>query len=108
MIRPSSHLAVLMALLTLPAPAAFAHGAFCNCVALDAEQVRCHGGFIGGGPAPGVTLDVIGYDQTIHLQGKLDADSTLTFKRPAGEFYVLLDGGPGYMAEVDHSEIAER
>lgn len=105
--RLALHVAALAALISLPTSPAFAHGAFCTCVSLDAEQVRCRGGFMGGGPAPGVTLDVIGYDQTIHLQGKLGADSTLTFKRPAGEFYVLLDGGPGYMAEVDHSEIDE-
>jgi len=108
MIRAPLHLAALAALLTLPAPAAFAHGAFCTCVALDAEQVRCRGGFIGGGPAPGVTLDVIGYDQTVHLHGTLGADSTLTFRRPAGDFYVLFDAGPGYTAEVDHSEIEVR
>ena len=56
--------------------------------------------------APGVTLDVIGYDEQILVPGKLGADSTLTFKRPDGEFYVLFDAGPGHVVEIDHADIA--
>ncbi len=55
---------------------------------------------------PGVTLDVIGYDEQILVPGKLGADSTLTFKRPDGEFYVLFDAGPGHVVEIDHADIA--
>ncbi len=35
---------------------------------------------------PGVTLDVIGYDETILLPGKLGADSTVTFKNQRPSF----------------------
>ena len=59
---------------------ALAHNPMCECMAIDAEQIRCTGGFSDGSGAPGVTLDVIGYDETILVPGKLGADSTVTFK----------------------------
>ncbi|KAF0865579.1 hypothetical protein [Pseudomonas sp. LD120] len=82
-----------------------AHNPMCECEAIDAEQIRCTGGFSDGSGAPGVTLDVIGYDETILVPGKLGADSTLTFKKPSSEFYVLFDAGPGHVVEIDQADI---
>jgi hypothetical protein len=42
---------------------ALAHNPMCECKAIDAEQIKCTGGFSDGSGAPGVTLDVIGYVQ---------------------------------------------
>lgn len=80
---------VLLVLCTVFSTSALAHNPMCECKAIDAEQIRCTGGFSDGSGAPGVTLDVIGYDETILVPGKLGADSTLTFKKPGAEFYVL-------------------
>ena len=82
-----------------------AHTPICECKAIDSEYIRCTGGFSDGGGAPGVTLDVIGYDETILVPGQLGADSTLTFKRPDSAFYVLLDVGPGHIVEIDQADI---
>ncbi|MDH0293409.1 hypothetical protein N7414_30185 [Pseudomonas sp. GD04087] len=85
---------------------ALAHAPFCECTALDAETIRCVGGFTDGSAAPGVTLDVLSAtNHKVLLPGKLGADSSLTFKRPGEDFYILFDVGPGYMVEVDPSEI---
>lgn len=84
---------------------ALAHNPLCECKAIDAEQIQCTGGFSDGSGAPGVTLDVIGYDETILVPGKLGADSTLTFKKPNAEFYVLFDAGPGHVVEIDQADI---
>jgi len=84
---------------------ALAHNPICECRAIDAEQIRCTGGFSDGSGAPGVTLDVIGYDESILLPGKLGADSTLTFKKPDTAFYVLFDVGPGHVVEIDQADI---
>ncbi len=84
---------------------ALAHNPMCECKTIEGEQIRCIGGFSDGSGAPGVTLDVIGYDETILVPGKLGADSTLTFKRPDGEFYVLFDAGPGHIVEIDQADI---
>ena len=84
---------------------ALAHNPLCECTAVEDGQIRCTGGFSDGSGAPGVTLDVIGYDETILVPGKLGADSTLTFKRPDSEFYVLFDAGPGHIVEIDQADI---
>ncbi|MGE8321596.1 MAG: hypothetical protein ACN6OX_00780 [Pseudomonas sp.] len=93
--------------LVLAAGTALAHNPMCECEELASGQVRCTGGFSDGSGAPGVTLDVIGYDEQVLVGGKLGDDSTLTFKRPAGEFYVLFDAGPGHVVEVDYADIAQ-
>lgn len=85
---------------------ALAHAPFCECTALDADTIRCVGGFTDGSAAPGVSLDVIrAADNQVLLPGKLGADSSLTFKRPAEDFYILFDVGPGYQVEIEPSEI---
>lgn len=84
---------------------AMAHNPVCECEAQGEEQIVCVGGFSDGSGAPGVTLDVIGYDEQILVAGKLDDDSRLSFKRPDGEFYVLFDAGPGHVVEIDHTDI---
>jgi len=94
-------------LLLLAATPALAHNPMCECSLVDAEQIKCTGGFSDGSGAPGVTLDVIGYDEQVLVGGKLGDDSSLTFKRPDGEFYVLFDAGPGHVVEVDHADIGE-
>ena len=43
---------------------ALAHNPMCECKAIEDGQIRCTGGFSDGSGAPGVTLDVIGYDST--------------------------------------------
>ncbi|MCL6687165.1 hypothetical protein M8R19_00385 [Pseudomonas sp. R3.Fl] len=95
----------LAALLLGLAGTAQAHNPVCECEGVDAGKIRCKGGFSDGSGAPGVTLDVIGYDERILVPGKLGEDSTLTFERPEGEFYVLFDAGPGHVVEIDHADI---
>ncbi|MGS7253114.1 hypothetical protein HG549_10125 [Pseudomonas sp. SK] len=103
------HLLRILALpvLVLGAGPALAHNPMCECEGLADGQVKCTGGFSDGSAAPGVTLDVIGYDEQVLVGGKLGEDSTLTFKRPDGEFYVLFDAGPGHVVEVDHADIVQ-
>ena len=82
-----------------------AHNPMCECKDIGGGMIRCTGGFSDGSGAPGVTLDVIGYDETILVAGKLGSDSSLTFKRPDAEFYVLFDAGPGHIVEIDQADI---
>ncbi|MDR9754009.1 hypothetical protein RG836_21375 [Pseudomonas sp. SZMC_28357] len=105
MIRRNSLSAALLVLGAGFTTQSLAHNPMCECKAVDAEQIQCTGGFSDGSGAPGVTLDVIGYDETILVPGKLGADSTLTFKKPAAEFYVLFDAGPGHVVEIDQADI---
>lgn len=104
LIRPLS--AALLMFCAGFSASALAHNPMCECKAIDAGQIKCTGGFSDGSGAPGVTLDVIGYDETILVAGKLGADSTLTFRQPETEFYVLFDVGPGHAVEIDQADIA--
>lgn len=94
-------------LLVLASGPALAHNPMCECEPVGSDQIKCTGGFSDGSGAPGVTLDVIGYDEQALVASKLGEDSTLTFKRPTGEFYVLFDAGPGHVVEIDHADIGE-
>ncbi len=85
---------------------ALAHGPVLKCVLLDDATVRCRGGYAEGESAPGETVRVIDYAERTLAAGKLGKDSTLTFARPKGGYYVLFDLGPGYQAIVEHDEIA--
>ncbi|PWB30935.1 hypothetical protein DCO48_18870 [Pseudomonas sp. SDI] len=103
---PVRRLALALLMLGAASPA-LAHNPMCQCEPLAGEQIKCTGGFSDGSGAPGVTLDVIGYNEAVLLPGKLGDDSTLTFKRPEGEFYVLFDAGPGHVVEIDYADIGE-
>lgn len=96
---------LLASALALAAPACLAHNAFVECEAIDDGRIRCTGGLSDGSAAPGVTLDVIGYDERVLVNGQLGDDSRFTFPRPNGEFYVLLDLGAGHTAELDYKQI---
>lgn len=85
--------------------AAWAHPPFCICKMANATTVRCEGGFANGTGVPGVRLDVVRYDESVVLQTKFGADSTVSFRKPDGEFYVLFDAGPGQSFDVDYKDI---
>ena len=71
--------ALLASALVFAAPVALAHNAFVECEAVDDGRIRCTGGLSDGSAAPGVTLDVIGYDERVLVNGQLGDDSRFTF-----------------------------
>lgn len=85
--------------------AAGAHEPVARCVLLDAQTVRCRGASNDGDEMAGARMDVISHSGETLLEGRLDARSTLTFKRPGKPFYVLFDIGPGLQAVVEQEEI---
>lgn len=98
----------LLALMALSCgPTAWAHNPIAECKAVDEQTIECVGGFSDGSGAPGVTLDVVSYDEKVLLPGKLDNDSKLRFQRPKDDFYILFDAGPGHVVEIDQTEIEE-
>jgi hypothetical protein len=84
---------------------AVAHEPIAKCIAIDVTTIRCTGGYGHGEGAPGTTMDVISHGGEVLVAGKLGKDSTLTFTRPEGAFYLLFDVGPGHQAVVEHDEI---
>jgi len=92
---------LISSLLALPA---LAHSPHCQCK-LDGEFIVCQGGFSDGTGAQGTLLDVISYDEEILLSSTLDEQSSIRFPRPDGDFYILMDAGPGHIVEIDWPEI---
>lgn len=94
-------LLLFSSLFVLPA---WAHSPHCQCK-LDGEYIICQGGFSDGTGAAGTVLDVISYDEEILLSSTLDDQSRIRFPRPDGDFYILMDAGPGHIVEIDWPEI---
>ncbi|SEG84843.1 MULTISPECIES: hypothetical protein [Marinobacterium] len=88
----------------LAASQASAHYPFCSCE-LNEGEIHCTGGFSDGSSASGVTVDMISYDEEILANAEFDGDSRIRFERPDGEFYILLDAGPGHVVEVDWHDV---
>jgi len=82
----------------------WAHSPYCKCE-LDGDFIVCQGGFSDGSGAVGTLLDVISYDEEILLSSELDDQSRIQFPRPEGDFYILMDAGPGHVVEIDWPEI---
>ncbi|WP_291590586.1 hypothetical protein [Comamonas sp. UBA7528] len=82
-----------------------AHEPVARCFLLDESSVRCRGASNDGDEMPGARMEVIALDGTTLLEGRLGADSTWTFRKPAQPFYVLFDTGPGLQVTVEQEEI---
>ncbi|UDL03490.1 hypothetical protein [Marinobacter sp. CA1] len=87
-------------------PVTLAHNPVAQCEYVNDHTIRCQGGYSDGSLAPGVTMDVISYEEEILIPGELDADSRIEFEKPDGEFYILFDAGPGHVFEIDYTGIA--
>ena len=101
-IRRLSHASGFLMLLV--SPFSFAHYPFCNC-ALQGEEIVCEAGFSDGSGASGVSVDLISYDEEVISAQAFSEQSTARFTPFEGEFYILLDAGPGHTVEVDWHDI---
>ena len=84
-----------------------AHEPVARCFLLGDAAVRCRGASNDGAPLPGARMEVIALDGTPLLEGRLAADATWTFRKPARPFYVLFDTGPGLQVTVEQEEITD-
>lgn len=96
--------AVLLAGGVLPSMT-LAHSLLLTCKPAAEGMVRCAGEFSDGSDAIGMAVLVKAYDERVLFKGTLSGDSSLQFKRPAGEFFVRIEDGGEHSAEVDHTDI---
>ena len=82
-----------------------AHSLLLTCKPATDNMVRCVGEFSDGSDAVGMAVLVKGYDERVLFKGTLGGDSSLQFKRPAGEFFVRIEDGGEHSAEVDHTDV---
>ena len=86
---------------------AFAHTPLCSCYDNGDGTVTCEGGFSDGSSAAGVSMTVKDKNGKAIIEGRMNEDSELTFKKPKGDYKVVFDAGPGHVVEVPGSEITE-
>ena len=51
-------------------------------------HIRCQGRFSDGSSLAGANVRVLSYDDVVQWTGKVDAKGQVSFRRPAGKFYV--------------------
>ena len=88
-------------------PQVFAHTPLCFCEDNGDGTITCEGGFSDGSSGAGVKMKVVDAGGNVLIEGKMDEDSEFTFKKPEGDYTVILDAGPGHEVEVPGSEITE-
>lgn len=96
----------LLACLLAPS-AALAHSALCSCFDNGDGTITCEGGFSDGSSASGVRIFVRDETDTTVARGKMNEDSEFTFDKPAGDYKVIFDAGPGHQVEIKGDSIVE-
>lgn len=104
MLRAYMRCITLAALASVWSSMALAHFPFVECHQSTVDIV-CQGGFSDGSGVAGVTIDLISYDEEIIASKAFDEQSNVHFKPYDGEFYILMDAGPGHTIEVEWHEI---
>ncbi len=98
---------ILTAALTLAAGAALAHTPLFSCYDNGDGTISCEGGFSDGSSAAGVAVHIQdGSGKTVQ-ETKLDENSEITFKKPAGDYAVMFDAGEGHKITVPGKDIVE-
>lgn len=96
---------VMAAALCVASAGAMADEPVAKCVWKDGDTVRCRGGYSNGKDAIEAPIEAIALDGKVLAEGKLDARSLFTFKKPAQAFYVLLNVMPGHQVVIEQEEI---
>ena len=85
----------------------YAHTPLCSCSDEGDGTILCEGGFSDGSSAAGVKMKVVDASGKTLVEGKMNEDSEFTFKKPAGEYTVIFDAGPGHEVKVPSTDITE-
>lgn len=101
--RSSGMQVLIVAAAALGAAQAWAHDIQVSCQ--GKAQIRCKGQFSDGSSLAGANVRVLSYEDVVQWTGKVDASGQVSFKRPAGKFYVQFIAADGHLGEVDHEKI---
>ncbi len=97
--------ALLVASVLMFPASAMAHTALFTCFDLGDGSVECEGGFSNGQSAAGLKVVIADGSGKEISSTVLDQNSLMTFKKPAGNFTVTMDGGKGHTATVKSADI---
>jgi len=82
----------------------FGHSALMSCFDNGDETITCEGGFSDGSSASGVYF-IIEQDKKEIFETKMNENSEVTFKKPNGDFTVILDAGEGHEVYIESDDI---
>lgn len=91
---------------TLLTSSAFAHSAIMSCFDNADGTITCEGGFSDGSSASGVKFKVEQNGKAI-FSTKINEDSEVTFKKPAGDYTAVFDAGEGHQVHISSKNITE-
>ncbi len=96
----------MAAALSIPSMA-FAHSPIFDCSDNGDGTVSCEGGFSDGSSASGVAIHVQDASGKSIQELKLDKNSEISFKKPAGAYKVTFDAGAGHQVTKEGKDIVE-
>lgn len=82
----------------------FAHTAMMRCLDNGDGTVFCEAGFSDGSSAEGMNLLVIKDGERV-FETKFDDFGEASFKKPSGDYTVILDGGDGHTVNIQGDSI---
>lgn len=69
------------------------------------EHVVCEASFSNRATAPGVIMEIFSEDDEVISSGLTDTNSLYQFPLPEGDFFILMDAGPGHVLEISNDEV---
>ena len=84
----------------------FAHTPLLTCMDEGDGTVTCEGGFSDGSSAGGVRFRVEQNSKVI-IDTKLNSNSEVNFKKPAGKYVAIFDAGDKHIVIIDSKDIFE-
>lgn len=108
MIRSRNCLSAIPTLGLLVSSMASAHYPILNCHVSDAStpsQIICEAGFSDRSKAPNVLMEVFSEDDELLVKGKTSDTAMFEFERPEGDFFIIMDAGPGHVLEISNEEV---
>lgn len=86
---------------------AHAHTPLFACYDNGDGTIMCEGGFSDGSSASGVPIKVRDAKGAVVAEGKMNANSEFEFKKPAGVYSVVFEGGEGHSIEIPGKDIVK-
>lgn len=84
-----------------------AHTPLCACYDMGDDAVLCEGGFSDGSSAAGVAVRVVDAAGNAVIEGEMSEYSEFEFDKPAGDYTVVFDAGPGHDIVIHGKDIVE-
>lgn len=88
--------------------ASFAHYPILTCSVGHNDQsklVICEASFSNRAKAPNVIMEVFSDEDEVLSSGVTDEKAMYQFPLPEGDYFILMDAGPGHVLEISNDEV---